>query len=219
VPLIRKLPETNVRRVFFNKDEFDRILAVTPAYLVPALKFYYLTGWRKQEVVGLTWTMVDMAAATITIPTSKNREGRHLALSGDLATLLKQQETARLVETPDGNVRVAEHIFHRSGLPLGDFKRVWATARIKAGFAHQVKGSDGKIILKSDGTPLYKFDKTIHDFRRTASRNFARAGVRRDVSMAITGHKTDSMHRRYNINDEHDLRDAFERVTDYVNSK
>jgi integrase len=219
MPMIRKLPENNVRRVFYDKDEFDSILAVAPPYLVPVLKFYYLTGWRKSEVVGLNWSMVDMAAGTITIPTSKNGAGRHLALSGEIAILLKQQETTRLVEMPDGGVRVADHVFHRSGLTLGDFKNAWHATLIKAGFAHQVKGPDGKIILKSDGTPLYKFEKNIHDFRRTASRNLARAGVHPDVSMVITGHKTDSMRRRYNITDENDLRDAFERVSAYVNNR
>src|SRR5262245_49435065 len=78
------------------------------------------------------------------------------------------------------------------------------------------QGHQGKIVRKKDGTPQYVYEKTIHDFRRTAARNLARAGVRRDVAKAITGHKTDIIYSRYNVNDEHDLRDAVEQVTAYV---
>jgi len=65
---------------------------------------------------------------------------------------------------------------------------------------------------KKDGTPRYVFEKTIHDFRRTATRNLSRAGVRRDVAKAITGHVTDVMYTRYNITDEDDLREGMEKV-------
>jgi integrase len=216
VPVIRKLPETNVRRVFYDRHEFERAVAAAPEYLRDALRFFYATGWRKQEVVGLKWNMVDLAAGTITLPTSKNTRGRMLALAGDLVALMKRRESDRLVETPDGGVKISEYVFHRQGQPLGDFKRAWATARIKAGLASVVKDASGKVVTKKDGTPRYAFEKTIHDFRRTAARNLSRAGVRRDVAKSITGHLTDSMFSRYNITDEGDLREGMEKVSAYV---
>ena len=38
------------------------------------------------------------------------------------------------------------------------------------------------------------------------------AGVSQAVAMKITGHRTDSVYRRYRIVDEQDLRQAFERT-------
>jgi integrase len=215
-PMIRKLPEINVRRVFYDKGEFERAATAAPEHLRDALRFFYATGWRKSEVVGLRWTMVDMAAQTITLPDSKNGKGRVLALAGSLLDLMKRRESARLVETPDGGVKVADHVFHRHGRCLGDFKRAWAAARIAAGLAHTVKDANGNVVTRKDGTPRYVFEKTIHDFRRTAARNLSRAGVRRDVAKAITGHKTDIMFSRYNITDEADLREGMEKVSAYV---
>lgn len=54
--------------------------------------------------------------------------------------------------------------------------------------------------------------RILHDLRRTAIRNLERAGVPRSVAMKLTGHKTESVYRRYAIADERDLRVAVERL-------
>jgi integrase len=80
---------------------------------------------------------------------------------------------------------LADLVFHRDGRPVGSFRKAWASACKAAG----VRGL------------------LFHDLRRSAVRNFERAGVSQAVAMKITGHKTASVYRRYRIVDERDLRE------------
>jgi integrase len=113
--------------------------------------------------------------------------------------------TGRLREIIEGRMakrrRDCPYVFHRSGRPIKDFRVSWATACKKVGL---VGGRVGVI---------------PHDLRRCAARNLSRAGVREQVAMRITGHKTASMYRRYRIVDERDLKEATESLQSYLKTQ
>ncbi|MDP6087271.1 MAG: tyrosine-type recombinase/integrase [Nitrospinota bacterium] len=77
-------------------------------------------------------------------------------------------------------------VFHREGKPLNDFRKAWKKACEHIGL-------DGLF---------------FHDLRRTGVRNLIRAGVSQTVAMKISGHKTDSIFRRYDIVSQEDLKEA-----------
>lgn len=71
------------------------------------------------------------------------------------------------------------------------------------------------VFCRADGTEIRDYyaawraactaagiERIPHDFRRTAVRNFERAGVPRTTAMAMVGHKTESIYRRYGIVDQ-----------------
>ena len=185
--------ENNVRQGFFEEGEFRALCEALPAHLIPVAQFAFLTGWRREEIIGLTWDRVDFPAGVIRLDvgTTKNGDGRTFPMDAlpALVALLKCQRTyTEVQETVEG--RAIPWVFHRAGRPLKDYYGAWRSACRRAGLT-------GKI---------------FHDFRRTAVRNLERASVARSVATKLTGHKTESVYRRYAIVNEADLRAGVEKL-------
>jgi integrase len=107
-----------------------------------------------------------------------------------LETLLKGQfaEHERLKKAG----QIVPLVFHREGERIKDFRKAWEAACEAAGCPGHIP----------------------HDFRRTAVRNLERAGVPRSAAMAMVGHKTEAIYRRYAIVDAGVLRDAAAKIDD-----
>jgi len=152
-----------------------------------AVTLGYLSGWRRAEVLGLTWPEVDRTRGLITLPAerSENRELRELPLSPALAALIEKRWQARLVSGPNGP-RVCDRVFHRDGELVRDFRGAWRKA------------------VRAIGRPSLLF----HDLRRSAVTNMIRAGVPEQTAMRISGHRTSSVFRRYRIVETKDLLSA-----------
>jgi len=84
----------------------------------------------------------------------------------------------------------AQWVFHRNGR----FIRYFRSARE---IAIKIAGLSGRV---------------FHDLRRTAVRNLERAGVPRSVAMKLTGHKSESVYRRYAIVCESDLAEGVRKL-------
>ena len=73
-------------------------------------RFGYLSGWRRGEIVSLSWDAIDRPARKVRLRTSKNGQGRVLPLHGDLWDLMKRRWTARTIQKKDGTNRMCRGI-------------------------------------------------------------------------------------------------------------
>jgi integrase len=181
VPFFPMTPETNVRTGFLSDEQYAALLKELPAELKPLFVVGYETGIRLGELRAIRWEQVDVTEGFITLATgeTKNGEGRVVPiLAGGMADLLSAAKTQRDEQWPE-----SPWVFNRAGAQIKDLRWAWGKACARA------------------GVPDLKF----HDLRRTAVRNMRRAGVPQVVRMKISGHKTDSMERRYNIVDGDDI--------------
>lgn len=191
-PRFRMLRENNARKGFFEPEQFKAVLQHLPEDLKPVFEVAYITGWRvSSELLTRRWQHVDLDSGWLRLDPgeSKNTEGRMFPLTPELRDILSQQlERTRQLEK--ATERVIPWVFHRNGKPIKDYYGGWDEACRLAGLP----------------------DRIAHDLRRTAVRNLERAGVPRSASMKMTGHKTESVYRRYAIVDEAMLREGAQKL-------
>lgn len=195
VPIVDMPRVDNARQGFFEEEQVQALLPHLPAHARNLVEFLYLTGWRSSEAFRLQWSDVDWVRQTVWLRDSKNREPRIFPFKYHprLEQVLKaQREEVTAWERKHG--QLCTSVFHWGGRPIGKLRRSWTRACEAAG----LKG------------------RLLHDFRRTAVRNLIRAGVQQAIAMKITGHKTDSIFRRYLIVDEELLAQATGAVADLL---
>jgi integrase len=198
VPSFPTITVDNARGGFFELDAWRAMRVHLAPHLQDACDCLYLTGWRVMEVLSLRWADVDIERGWITLPGRATKNGRARTFPfrdfPDLAELLERRRALTDAAQRAG-ARIVRWVFHDAGEPLfgadrrpkRSFRRAWWRACAAA-------GQPGRL---------------LHDFRRTAVRNFERAGVpRAAAAMALVGHKTESVYRRYDIVSERDLTDA-----------
>jgi integrase len=200
IPKIPKFAENNVRKGFFDHEDFVRLRAELPEHLKPVVTFAYFTGCRKGEILSLRWNQIDLRARVVRLEPgeTKNKEPRTIQLIAELSEML-----ALLLERRDQFGSKCEFVFTRFGKPIRRFHGAWLEASKRAG-----------LIVESG-----KAKMLFHDLRRTGVRNLIRAGVPERVAMMISGHKTRSILDRYNVVDERDLHLAGERLEEYLRSQ
>jgi len=172
--------ESNARQGFLSDDQYTRLLGTLPDEIKPIFVTAYFTGVRLGELLAWRWDQVDWEQGFVTLLASETKSGHTRAVP------IVEGDMRHWLEWSHERSNGCERVFNRAGQPIRDFRRAWKVACAKAEI------------------PDLKF----HDLRRTAARNMRRAGVPQVVRMRITGHRTDSMERRYNIVDVDDLRTA-----------
>ena len=169
----------NARSGFFEEGEFAALLLELAPDVRDLVQFLRATGWRRDEGRLLTWAAVDMEGGTIRLEDARSKSGKPRLFPFGLAPSLKALLDKRWAE------RDEMYVFHRDGQPLGvgALRSVWKRACKRAGLVGRL----------------------VHDLRRSAARDFRRAGVSEGEIMRLCGWETRSMFDRYNIIDEADL--------------
>jgi integrase len=149
-PFPRKLAEKNIRTGFVDDKQFALLTASAgELWLRAFLEIAYTYGWRKRELLNLRVRQVDLIGKNLRLDagTTKNDDGREVALSPTAHTLL--QECIR-GKAPD------DHVFTRSGKPVRDFRAAWENLTIAAGvpglLLHDLRRSAARN-LRNAGVP------------------------------------------------------------------
>ena len=183
-----RLRENPPRQGFFEHPEYLAVRAHLPAPWQDILDLAYYSGWRKQEILGLTWEEIDEAGGVIRLSPARSKTlvGRILPISPPIADALNRRRARRDPDSP--------LVFHRDGITIRRWRTAWRTA------------------CQAAGVPT----RFLHDCRRTAARNLIRANVPERVAMLLTGHKSRAIFDRYNIIHEQELLDAGDQLVEYL---
>ena len=185
-PPIPTIKLRNARKGFFEAEEVERVIRGLPEPVGAVVRFAYLTGWRRSEVLGLQWRNVDASGVRLDPGTTKNDEGRVYPMTRALGALLasRRQATSVLELATAGVIPLV--FTWEDGSPIRCFRDAWKAAVLQAGLP----------------------DRIFHDLRRSAVRHLVRSGVSETVAMRLSGHKTRAVFDRYNIISQADLLEA-----------
>ncbi len=195
IPFFPHLHEASARQGFFEREQFEAVLAHLPNYLRAPVTVSFITGWRcASEVLTRKRNHLNLTAGTLRLEPneSKNGDAREFPIDEipELRAVLERQlEDTRQFEIKTG--QVVHWLFHNQGNPIRKYDSAWHRACAAAGLS-------GKI---------------VHDFRRTAARNLIRGGAATIVAKRLTGHQTDAIFERYGIVDKSLLRDAAKKLS------
>ena len=135
---------------------------------------------RNGKIVNLTWDRVDRERGVISLRVldTKTRRPRQIPMTADVCATLEELHKVRYL----GQYQ----IFVRDGQSIASIKTAFQNALARARIAN------------------FRF----HDFRHCAATNLRRAGVDTTTAMAIIGHQSPQMWKRYNTTESSDLRAA-----------
>ena len=179
---IKKLVEDNVRKKVLNQEEFEKLVLELKSPLREMFIVAFYLCMRQGEIIKLSWSSVDLERGFIRLPgeNTKNKFSRIVPIHPFVKECLKQ------VEKKDGEDRVFLSNGKRINQFSGNFQRQWKGATKKAGLE----------------------DFHFHDSRHCSINNLRLAQNDYFRIMAISGHKTMSVFKRYNYVTEDELKNV-----------
>jgi len=189
------LPERNVRDRIASPEEFEKLKGELPQYALILSVGYYLT-MREGETLNVKEKQVyffddDSNEGFIELynEETKTGEGRKVSFGAEIGSLLRDHLSGTQRRGPERFLFTTEN-----GNLLRNFRRAFKRACKRAG----IEGL------------------CFHDFRYTSITNLRKAGVHTSVIMAMSGHKTTAMFKRYNRIDLDDGREAMRKLETYL---
>jgi len=160
------------RKRFLTEEELPRLLRACEqsrqAALVPVVHIALATGLRKQEILRLRWPLVDLARGLLSIPQTKNGEGKAVHIPQITVEVLQAWQRRRRFDVdlvfprPDGTRPIYIDV-------------CWTLAVKRAGLQ----------------------DMVFHDLRHTTGSYLAMSGATAREIAEVLGHKTLALAHRY----------------------
>jgi integrase len=113
---------------YLDRGEFEAVMVhLADPDLRDFCRWFYWTGLRPGEIRSLSWEDFDRETWTLRLHArnAKTGFGRALALEGELRAIIDNSLCARRLD--------CSLMFHRSGRPVGDFRKSWKRACREAG--------------------------------------------------------------------------------------
>ncbi|MDC0675970.1 tyrosine-type recombinase/integrase [Nannocystis radixulma] len=189
------------RERFLTREERQRVQAVILAGLkipagrkghlkiasVWALDLLALTGRRRDEILTLTWPMVDWQHSLLNLPDTKTGQLK-VPVSGRVLALLKH------IHDQTGNPSAGYVLRTSSGKRLRSINRTWENIRSAAGIP----------------------DVRLHDLRHSFASDAIMSGASLSTVGKLLGHKQERTTKRYaHLADDY-VRNALETATDRI---
>ncbi|MBF0192501.1 MAG: site-specific integrase [Magnetococcales bacterium] len=159
-------------------DEEERLLAACDAYSNPTVgwvvRIALATAMRKEEILKLRRSDVDLTHRIATVQIDKNQETRHVPLSADA-------------------VGVFERVFNRTVQPIDTDLLFYGDPGADGERDFYEINKAWRVILARAGIEALHF----HDLRHEAISRMVEKGMPDQFVMAVSGHKTHAMLKRY----------------------
>jgi integrase len=174
MPKVGKLKESSGKIRFLQDDELRRLFKAckesknTLLYLAVVLAV--TTGMRRNEIMTLTWSQVDLSNRFIHLQRTKNGSDRIIPLPVEVISLLSKLKADSTEEQVFPPIR---KIGNRSG-----------KLSLRSSFSEALKKAQIS-------------DASFHTLRHTAASHMAMQGANSSALQALLGHRTPSMSKRY----------------------
>lgn len=172
---VSKPKEAPGRDRFLSYEEKERLLEACKAsenpFLYPLVGLSIITAMRYSELIKLVWEDIDFRSQSISLRETKNGDNRVIPLTQEAESLLRLCPT--FSEEPSGFIFKSNRANNKSGIL-------------------SIRNSFEKT-LKECGIKNFRW----HDLRHTAASYLAMNGATQGELMAILGHRSPQMTRRY----------------------